>query len=75
MSALRELDLSSLEKEAEQAFLRQAISTLFWGWFESNRDRKVTTINWWFIRKTLYVRDLFGVFEILFGPNPNGQTA
>ena len=70
MAALDELDVSDLEPQSNEAFIKEAISKLFWVWYYSNLDRKITTIRVWFIRKTVMVRDLQAVFELLFGPAP-----
>jgi hypothetical protein len=64
---LDELDLSEVAQESSTEALKLLISTLFWTWFQTNQDHKITTVKWWFIRKTIYVKDLEGVFELLFG--------
>lgn len=46
----------------------KVVAPLFWAWFRNNGDRKVYTIKVWIINKTIYVRDLRPVFEMLFGP-------
>lgn len=74
MAALEELDVSSIQGTGNEALIKEFISKLFWAWFFSNQDRKITTIHWWIFNKTLYVRDIEGVFILLFG-NPNGATA
>jgi hypothetical protein len=74
MSVLHELDVSSIAKSANEAFIREMVSKLFWTWYFSNQDKKLTTVSWWIVKKTIYVRDIRGVFEILFGP-ANAQTA
>jgi hypothetical protein len=70
MATLHELDVSSIAASQNEAFIREMISKLFWTWYYANMERKITTIRVWFIRKTLYVKDLFAVFELLFGPSP-----
>lgn len=67
-TAISEINFSALSQETKENIIRQLVGKLFWEWYYGNLDRKLTTIRWWFIRKTIYVRDLYGVFEILFGP-------
>lgn len=50
---------------------RALISQAAWHWFVLNRDLRVVTIKWWFIRKTVYLRDLEDVWEMIFGPKPS----
>ena len=64
---LDELDLTEVAEEKHEGNIKAIISILFWTWYASNLDRKVLTIKKWFISKTVYVRDLEGVFELLFG--------
>lgn len=72
MSALKEIDFSSVSAETNENVIRTMIGALFWTWYAQNEDRKLTTLKIWFLRKTIYVRDLTGVFELLFGPpNPS----
>lgn len=68
MSALSELEVSELAQSSNEAYIREAVGRLFWAWYFANLDRKITTIRVWFIHKTLYVRDLSAIFELLFGP-------
>ena len=68
MSVLRELDVSQIAQSSNEQFIREVVSKLFWTWYFSNQDRKITTVKVWFITKTIYVRDIRGVFELLFGP-------
>lgn len=51
-------------------FFREVIREKLWQWIEAHRDDKVTTLKVWFVRKTVYIRDLYGVFELLLGPKP-----
>lgn len=64
---LDELDLSALEAETTTDHVKKTIALLFWMWYASNQDRKLLVIRKWFISKTIYVRDLEDIFEILFG--------
>ena len=67
---LDELDLSSVAQESSTEVLKTLIANLFWTWFAANKDHKVTSVKWWILSKTFYVKDLVGVFELLFGPQP-----
>lgn len=64
---LDELEFESIAPETTTDHIKKTISLLFWAWFEMNQDRRLTTLHFWFIRRTVKVRDLEGVFEILFG--------
>jgi len=70
---LREVNLTGVEESQDLDFIRELISKAFWAWYALNTERKITTIRWWVIRKTVYVKDLSGVFELLFGP-PTSTT-
>ena len=64
---LDELELDALQPESTQDHIKKTIALLFWSWYALNQERRVTTIRVWFIKRTIYVRDLEGVFELLFG--------
>lgn len=70
---LRELDLKEAEQESLESVIREIISKSFWVWYFMNTERRLTTLRWWIFRKTFVVRDLYPVFELLFGP-PNSQS-
>lgn len=78
MSALQEMDFTSIQSmklnlntnEQNQDLIRNAIAVLFWTWFFLNADRKLTTLRWWIIKKTIYLKDLQDIFVILFGEPP-----
>ena len=74
MSALKEIDFSSVSSETNENVIRELVSGLFWTWYSHNTDRKLTTLRVWFIRKTIFVRDLSNIFELLFGPNPHASA-
>ncbi len=65
---LHELELETEASATNWEFLRPLISKAFWGWYSLHADRKLTTIKWLFISKTIYARDLESVFILLFGP-------
>jgi hypothetical protein len=73
MAALQDVDLSYYAIQDQQWF-RDVVSQMFWRWYEANLDTKVTTIKIWIIKKDIFVRDLRSIFELLFGPQPNGTT-
>lgn len=64
---LDELDLSEVAQESNTDRLKFIIAGLFWTWYDANKDDKLVTIRKWFISKTIYLRDLEGVFVLLFG--------
>lgn len=74
MAVLQELNVSQLAAASNEQLIREIVSKLFWTWYFSNQDRKITTIRVWFIRRTIYVRDIRGVFELLFGPVDGATT-
>lgn len=65
MSALRELSLEYNAREQDWDFL----SRLLWVWIIRNGERKVT-LKVWFLRKTVQIKDLHTVFELLLGTKP-----
>jgi hypothetical protein len=75
MSALQEVNLLDFTiKQREQDKFRKVVADVFWSWFESNHDTKVTTVQFWIVKKSIFVRDLRSIFELLFGPQPNGSS-
>jgi hypothetical protein len=68
MAALDEINVEELEPSTTSDIAKEAIAKLFWHWYHMNLDRSVTTIKVWFFRKTVTVKDLKGIFELLFGP-------
>lgn len=76
MAALQEVTFSKINLDSlnNQDWIRDTISAFFWQWYERNLDLKVTTIQFWIIKKNIYVRDLRSIFELLFGQQPNGTT-
>lgn len=68
MAALDEINVQELEPQTTSDIAKDAIARLFWHWYQMNLDRPVTTVKVWFFRKTIQVKDLKGIFELLFGP-------
>lgn len=68
MAALDEINVDTLEPETTSDIVKDSIAKLFWHWYHMNLDRPVTTIRVWFIRRTIQVKDLKAIFELLFGP-------
>ncbi len=68
---LNELDLSEVAQETSTEALKLLIAGLFWTWFDANKTHKLTSVRWWIFKKTIYVSDLEGVFELLFGTRPS----
>ena len=73
MSALREVDLSSYSIQNQEWF-KDIVAQMFWRWYDANKEMLVTTISIWIIKKKVFVKDLRSLFEILFGPAPDGTT-
>jgi len=68
MAALDEINVDALEPETTSDIVKDSIAKLFWHWYHMNLDHPVTTIRVWFIRRTVQVKDLKAIFELLFGP-------
>lgn len=68
-SSMHKLDLYA---ESGRSVLKDILNKIFWKWFETNLNRKLTTIRFWFFKKSIYVKDLREIFTLLFGPQPNG---
>jgi len=68
MAAIDEMDLSDFGPL--KVYARQVMNELFWNWYDLNKERRVTTLKVWFIRKSVYVRDLHSVFVLLVGDHP-----
>jgi DNA-binding response OmpR family regulator len=67
MSVLEELDADTLANSMSQISSRDLISRMFWNWFFANQERSVA-IRIWRIRGTVRVKNIRGIFELLFGP-------
>lgn len=69
MAAIHEVDLGNLAGVYPSGdSWREFVANAFWAWFHDHRDDRVTTVRVWFFSKTLYVRDLYQIFILLFGP-------
>jgi hypothetical protein len=67
MAAVDQVDVTALQIAGDESAIRALIGGIFWAWFRDHQDQKVTTIKVWFISRTVYVRDLRAIFELLFG--------
>ena len=68
MRAIDEINMIQVASITNQDMVRETLARLFWEWFESAKNRKVTTIKIFGIfRKTIYIKDLREVFILLFG--------
>lgn len=70
MYAVEEIDTTGLANTTNEDEIRKSISAMFWMWYQTHAEQKVTTVKFWFISKTVYVRDLHSLFQLLFGPQP-----
>lgn len=70
MAALDEMAVGRLSTETSPDTIKRIINEMFWNWYILHQNNKVTTVKVWFIKKTVYVRDLESVFVLLVGPNP-----
>jgi hypothetical protein len=72
MAAINEVRVSSAQiPPAIVELARREFAHAFWEWFRLNQNRRLFKIKVWFISKSVYVRDLHDVFEMLFGPEPS----
>lgn len=67
---LDELDMSAVAESTNASIIRETIAILFWRWYEINKEFKLVTIRKWFFNHTFTVKELYGVFVLLFGPQP-----
>lgn len=68
MSAIQDISNSNEIPNDLRDFVRETISRLFWEWYQKNKEDKLVTVGWWIFHKTIKLKDLHGVFELLFGP-------
>ena len=68
MSAVSQIDFSTVSAARDQKIIRELLGSLFWDWFDKNKDMKISVIRFWIFRPNIYVRDLELVFTLLFGP-------
>lgn len=50
--------------------IQSAVAKFFWAWYHLHENDKIVSIGWWFIKKTVRVKDIHGIFVLLFGPEP-----
>lgn len=67
MAVLNQLNLKEAGISSDVAFIKSLIAREFWAWFELHKEDKIISIGIWFLRKTVRVRDIRSVFELLFG--------
>ncbi len=70
MSALQEVSQSQEIPDELKAFVLTVVGKLFWKWYRDHEQDKLLSVGWWFIKKTVRVHDLHGLFELLFGKEP-----
>lgn len=71
MPAIDEINLqAAVNSTTDAEWIRGFIKAELWDWFEAHKDDKVKTVNFWIIHRTIYVRDLQAVFELILGPRP-----
>lgn len=70
MAAVDQVNVAGIAATGDEEGTRKAISAMFWLWYDTHKSTKVTEVSFWFIRKTVYVDDLFPLFELLFGAHP-----
>lgn len=71
MAAIDEMPVARLSSATASNDIKKIINVMFWSWYVANQNLKVVTVKWLFISKTLYVRDLKVLFELLVGPEPS----
>ena len=62
-------DLAGIDP-AVFSIVKSYIAAELWKWFAVHQNQAVKTINFWFIHRTIYVRDLRQVFVLILGPDP-----
>jgi hypothetical protein len=70
MSAIQDVAASNEIPDELKQFVMETVSKLFWRWYHEHKDNKLVKVGWWIFHKTIYLRDLHSVFEMLFGPEP-----
>lgn len=68
-SLLQETDLAELS-QLHGTSVRDITTAAIWAMFNQFKDTAKFTVKIWFIRKTIHLRDLKPVFELLFGDAP-----
>jgi hypothetical protein len=47
--------------------LRKLVSAEFWRWYNAHSDQQLTKVKVWIFSKTVRVKDIRPLFELLFG--------
>lgn len=69
MAVLHEIKIPNILPTVKEE-LRTLIGREFWFWFHDHQNHKITTVKVWFLKKSLYVKDLKEIFTLLFGTDP-----
>lgn len=67
MSVLAKINLKEAETSQNVAFIKLLIAREFWKWYEEHQNDKIVKLKILFISKTVRVKDIKFVFELLFG--------
>jgi hypothetical protein len=77
MAAIDDLNFEQLraKTQAQQQLpalqvLRSLVAAEFWRWYRTHQDTKLTKIKVWVFSKTVVVKDIRPLFELLFGEEP-----
>jgi hypothetical protein len=53
--------------------IKATVAKFFWTWYHQHENDKIVSIGWWIIKKTVRVRDIHGVFVLLFGEETQSE--
>lgn len=65
MAVIHELDTPGVGAAA-----KTVIAIAFWQYYDDHKDFRMFSVKFWFISKTVYWRDAYDVFALIFGPHP-----
>ena len=67
MAVLSQINLKEAELSTNVDFIKSLIAREFWIWYEQHKEDKIVSVGFLFLRKTVRVRNIKFVFELLFG--------
>ncbi len=70
MSALTDVAASNEIPDELKKFVMETVGGLFWNWYHVHANDRILSVGWWIIKKTVRVKDLYSVFVMLFGSEP-----
>jgi hypothetical protein len=74
MSAIFEIRVPAAQNNDNLDEIRKIFAKAFWSWLLARWEHRLVTVRILIFKKTVKVKDLASLYEMLFGPNPFSST-